>query len=126
MALAISFSNTVFPVLGWATISPRCPFPIGQNKSTIRVERVSFLPLQRLNFTSGKRGVRCSNGTRSRTYSGERPLIWATLISGKYFSPSFGGRIAPLTVSPVFRPNSFTCLRLRYNQSTLTFTDRAE
>ena len=36
-------------------------------------------------------------------------LIASTLISGKYFSPIFGGRIAPLTVSPVFKPNNFIC-----------------
>ena len=34
------------------------------------------------------------------------PLISITLINGKYFSPSFGGRIAPVTVSPVFKPKS--------------------
>ena len=30
-----------------------------------------------------------------------------TLISGKYFSPDFGGRTFPSTVSPVFNPNNF-------------------
>ncbi|MPN50934.1 hypothetical protein SDC9_198574 [bioreactor metagenome] len=109
MAFAISLSNTVLPVLGCATISPRCPLPIGENKSTIRTERESFFPEVRLNFTSGKSGVRCSKGTRSRTYSGDRPLILFTLISGKYFSPSLGGRMAPFTVSPVLRPKSLIC-----------------
>ena len=30
-------------------------------------------PLQSLNFSSGKRGVRCSKGTRSRTKAASRP-----------------------------------------------------
>jgi len=33
----------------------------------------------------------------------------STLSSAKYFSPSFGGRTDPYTVSPVFNPNSFIC-----------------
>ncbi len=108
MALATSLSNIVFPVLGCDTIIPRCPFPIGQNKSITRVEIVLCLsPI--LNFSCGNRGVRCSKETRSRTTSGESPLMSDTLISGKYFSPSFGGRIWPSTVSPVFSPNKRTC-----------------
>ena len=58
-----------------------------------------------LNFSFGKRGVRCSKATRSRTDCGSRPLILLTLISGKYFSHSFGGRTCPKTVSPFFNPN---------------------
>ena len=54
-----------------------------------------------LNFSSGKRGVKCSKETRSLTTLGSRPLILSTLINGKYFSPSFGGRTVPNTVSPV-------------------------
>ena len=38
MALATSFSSIVLPTLGCATISPRCPFPNGVNKSIILVE----------------------------------------------------------------------------------------
>ena len=34
-------------------------------------------------------------GTRSRTKAGSRPFILDTFTSGKYFSPSFGGRITP-------------------------------
>src|SRR5687767_8637807 len=37
MALATSFSNTVLPVFGCATINPRCPLPIGVNRSIMRV-----------------------------------------------------------------------------------------
>jgi len=54
-----------------------------------------------LNFSSGKRGVRKSKGTRSLINSGERPLILLTFIKGKYLSPSLGGLISPVIVSPV-------------------------
>ena len=57
----------------------------------------------------GKSGVMNSNCTRSRMNSGARPLISFTRTSGKYFSPSFGGRMAPFTVSPGFSPKSLIC-----------------
>jgi len=41
--------------------------------------------------------------------SGASKLIASTLISAKYRSPSFGGRICPLTVSPVRRSNFRIC-----------------
>lgn len=63
----------------------------------------------KLNFSLGNKGVRCSNETRSRTTCGSSPFILLTLINGKYFSPSFGGRTAPNTVSPVFNPNKRIC-----------------
>ena len=47
------------------------------------------------------------NDTRSLTTFGFNPLIFETLIKGKYFSPSLGGRTFPFTVSPVFSPNNF-------------------
>ena len=103
MALATSFIKVVLPVLGCATSNPRCPLPIGEKRSMIRVESVLRREVMS-NFSSGNKGVRCSNATRSRTNSGVRPLILFTLTSGKYFSPSLGGRTSPLTVSPVFRP----------------------
>ena len=37
MLFAISFNNVVFPALGWATINPLCPFPIGEIISIILV-----------------------------------------------------------------------------------------
>src|SRR6187551_4110516 len=99
------FNKTVLPVLGCATIIPRCPLPIGENKSRIRVERLLGLVLN-FNFSFGKRGVRYSNETRSRISSVVFPLTVSTLRRAKYFSPSFGGRIRPFTVSPVFKPNN--------------------
>ena len=93
MALAISFINIVLPVLGCATIRARCPFPIGEKRSTILVLKlVVLLSPQRSNFSSGKSGVRCSNDILSRTSDGFLPLILSILVSGKYFSPSCGGR----------------------------------
>ena len=59
IALAISFISNVLPVLGCATISARWPLPIGENRSTTRADIESeYPPLQSLNFSSGKRGVR--------------------------------------------------------------------
>lgn len=65
MALATSFRSIVLPVLGCETIIPRCPFPIGENKSIIRVEMVLCFSAK-LNFSLGNKGVRCSNETRSQ------------------------------------------------------------
>ena len=101
----MSFNNIVLPVFGCATIIPRCPFPKGENKSIILVDKE--LPFSaKLNFSSGNKGVKCSKETRSLTIFGFNPLILETLIKGKYFSPSFGGLTFPLTVSPVFKPNN--------------------
>jgi hypothetical protein len=61
---AISFSNIVLPVLV-ATIIPRCPLPIGENKSMILVEIVLCFSAN-LNFQR-KHRVKCSNETLSRT-----------------------------------------------------------
>ena len=109
IALAISFSNIVLPVLGCATISPRWPKPIGANKSTTRHDRLSLCPLVKLNFLSGNNGFKWSKGTRSRTSLGLRPFIMFTFTNGKNFSPSLGGRIGPSTTSPVFSPNNLIC-----------------
>ena len=103
IAFAIDFRSIVLPVFGCATISPRCPFPIGVNMSTIRHD-MSLCPLpRRLNFSSGNRGVRKSNGILSLMNSGVRPLMYLILTRGKYLSPALGGLISPVTVSPVLR-----------------------
>ena len=59
----------------------------------------------KLNFSLGKIGVKCSNEILSLTTWGSWPFILDTFTKGKNFSPSFGGRTTPLTVSPVFKPN---------------------
>ena len=44
------FKQHRFSSFGLATISPLCPFPMGENKSTIRVDIVARLPAARSNF----------------------------------------------------------------------------
>ena len=58
IALATSFKSIVLPVFGCATIIPLWPFPIGENKSMILVDRDSLLWPVRVNFSDGKRGVK--------------------------------------------------------------------
>ena len=49
----------VLPVLGCATIRPRCPLPIGVNRSMILLPKSRPVALvSRLNFCVGKSGVR--------------------------------------------------------------------
>ena len=108
--MAISLRSIVLPVLGWATIKPRWPFPIGVNKSIQRVEIDSFEWPVSFSFSSGCNGVKNWNGTLSLIAEEGRPLTLSTFMSGKYFSPSLGGRIAPFTLSPVLRPNNFIWL----------------
>ena len=104
----MSFNNIVLPVLGCDTIIPRCPLPIGENKSIILVD-IEACRSANLKRSSGNSGVKCSKETLSRTIFGSIPFILFTLISGKYFSPSLGGLTFPKTVSPVFKPKSRIC-----------------
>ena len=108
IAFATSLSNTVFPVLGWATIIPLCPFPIGENKSITLVEIDSWLCPVKLNFSDGNKGVKDSKGTLSLMYSGSLPLILSTSTNGKYLSPNLGGLTIPFMVSPVLSPKNLT------------------
>ena len=109
MALATSFKSRVLPVFGGATIRPRCPLPIGENMSTTRVDILHVVPPVILNFSSGNSGVRCSNGTRSRIKSSERPFTRNTSVRMKYLSFSRGGRTPASTTSPVLSPYCFIC-----------------
>ena len=79
MALAISFISMVLPVLGCATMSARCPLPMGAKRSTMRTDKGSLLPEHKLNFSSGKSGVRFSKGERSRITRGSHPFMLSTL-----------------------------------------------
>ena len=114
MALAMSFISIVLPVLGWATMRARCPFPIGVKRSTNRQDVLSPLPEHRLNFSSGKRGTRCSNEMRSRTSSGNNPLMRSMSMRAKNFSPSRGIFTWPSTTSPGLRPNCRICVGETY------------
>ena len=109
IAFANSLSSTVLPVLGCATISPRCPLPIGANKSIIRTLSGSCLPVHSLNFSSGKSGVRFSNAVRCLANSGASPLIRITLSIGKNLSGCGFTRIEHSMVSPGLSPYWRTC-----------------
>ena len=74
MALAMACSNTVLPVLGCATIRARWPLPMGEKRSTTRVERLLWPFPVRQNFSLGKSGVMNSNCTRSRDVLGRQPV----------------------------------------------------
>ena len=77
--------------------------------SNILVDILLCPLFNKLNFSLGNNGVKCSNGTLSLAIAGSLPFILFTLIKGKYFSPDLGGRTVPIIVSPVFNPNNFIC-----------------
>ena len=106
--LAIDCSSMVLPVRGGATISPRCPLPIGVSRS---ITRPLMCLAHRLHLDALLRysGVRLSNRILLRVSSGDSKLIASIFTSAKYFSPSCGGRTLPLMVSPVFRSNLRIC-----------------
>ena len=81
MALATSLSKVVFPVLGCDTIMPRCPFPMGANRSMSRVLTVPRAVLN-LKRSCGNSGVKNLKGTRFLIHSGLRPLTLLTSNSG--------------------------------------------
>ena len=69
MALAIFWSSTVLPVRGGATISPRCPLPIGVIRSITRMFS-SVGSVSSFSRSSGCSGVRSSNTTFCVSRSG--------------------------------------------------------
>ena len=81
MALAIFFKSVVLPALGWETIMPRCPLPMGASMSISRSAR-SLLPSRasRRSRSSGYTGTSDSNGRRRAVFSGGSPLIWLMKI----------------------------------------------
>ena len=91
IALAIFWSRIVLPVRGAATINPRWPLPIGQNKSITRV-LISSALVSSTNRPVGKSGVRLSNITLSLALSGSNWFTLSTLSNAKNRSLSFGGR----------------------------------
>ena len=70
------------PVRGAATISPRCPLPIGVMRSMTRADRLSVV-VSRVTRSSGYSGVRFSKNSLSRAKSGDSKLTASTLISAK-------------------------------------------
>ena len=71
MSFARVDRSTVFPALGGATISPLCPFPIGEIRSII-LDEIS--PLPRFIFLSGYQGIKSSKNGRSNDLSGKSPF----------------------------------------------------
>ena len=65
-------NSMVLPALGGETIRPRCPLPIGATMSMMRAVRSSVLPLpcSSFNRSVGNSGVRFSNRTLLRAFSG--------------------------------------------------------
>ena len=96
MLFAIFCSSTVLPVRGGATMSPRCPLPIGVTRSTIRVEKSAGSRSSTSRWV-GKYGVRLLNGMISFLRSGESLLIVSTFSIAKKRSFSRGVRICPAT-----------------------------
>ena len=99
-ALASFWSSTVLPVRGGATMTPRVPLPMGQTRSSTRVDN-SVASVSRMKRLFGKSGVRLSKCVFSLALSGSMSLTDSTLSRAKNFSFSFGGRIWPATRSPV-------------------------
>ena len=100
--LAICFNNVVFPVFGWETIIPRCPFPIGERRSTIRMDNGAF-SVSRLILSFGKIGVRSSKFFLFAASNGLYPLTDCTYSKALYFSFCVLIRIFPTKISPVFK-----------------------
>ena len=77
MEAAIFLRRTVLPALGWATISPLCPLPIGATRSITLVER-SMLEFSSTIFSSGNIGVRSSKCGLLFDAPGSMPLTALT------------------------------------------------
>ena len=82
------------PARGGATMSPRCPLPIGAMRSITRMLRSPSLDSSR-SRPSGYRGRRLSNAMRAFAASGSPPFTRSTFRSARYRSHSFGGRTWP-------------------------------
>ena len=108
MALANFCSSTVLPLYGGATMSPLWPFPTGVRRSITLIE-ISFGSCSSRKRSFGYSGVRLSKSVLSFASSGLPRFTASTFSSAKYRSPSFGGRICPLTVSPVLRVKRRIC-----------------
>ena len=72
--------------------------------SIVRAD-ISLSVVSNLINSSGYRGVKLSNKTKALESSGLCPLIVSTLKSAKNLSLSFGGRICPAIICPVFNLN---------------------
>jgi hypothetical protein len=85
IADAMFCNSIVLPAFGGETIRPRWPLPIGATMSIMRAVRSSVLPLPCSSFSRsfGNSGVRFSNSTLLRAFSGASKLICPTFSSAK-------------------------------------------
>ena len=108
--VAMVFITNVLPAFGGDTIRPRWPLPIGATRSMIRA--VMFdgsAGFSSCSFSSGNSGVRSSNRGRRRACSGSPPLTVSMRSSAGFFSLRPAARLAPVTWSPLRRPNWRLC-----------------
>ena len=109
-AAAICLNTVVLPALGGDTTSPRCPKPMGANRSIMREGRPPC-GFSSTMWSLGKMGVRDSKMRRFAWFccSGSSRLMLVTRVRPWCRSPSLGGRTVPVTVSPVFRLDRRIC-----------------
>ena len=74
MALATFFKSVVLPALGWETIMPRWPLPMGAIMSISRSEMSLPSGRSSRSRSSGYTGTSESKGLRWRAMSGVWPL----------------------------------------------------
>ena len=98
---ATCFKRVVLPALGWATIIPLWPLPIGEKRSTIRMA-TEAPGYSNLILSLGKTGVISSKVGRSAIISGFIPLMCSMNRSAPYLSLGLFLRVLPVTRSPVF------------------------
>ena len=103
-ACATCLSKVVLPAFGGDTIIPRCPFPIGESKSTILMATL-VLPFSKRSLSSGKIGVISSKFFLYASSEGCTPFTFVTYKSALNFSCCDLILIFPVTISPVFNPN---------------------
>ena len=105
---ATCFNRVVLPALGGETIIPRCPFPMGDSKSTIRIA-VLVLPHSIRSRSSGKIGVISSKFVLRIAFMGSMPLILVRYNNALNFSCCVLIRVFPSRISPVFKLNLRIC-----------------
>ena len=101
---ATCFNSVVLPAFGGDTIIPRCPFPIGDNRSTILIA-VLLCPFSRRSLSFGKIGVISSKFALFVASLGETPLIFVRYKRALNFSACVLILVFPEIISPVFKPN---------------------
>ena len=108
-AVAICFNRVVLPDFGCDTIMPRCPLPIGEIRSTMRIATV-FVFFSKWILSFGKIGVSFSNAGLLVASIGSNPLTDSRYKSVENFSFCVRIRFGPLIISPVFKLKRRICV----------------